>query len=80
MHGMHTDLRRGVTVGAPVPVDRSASHASVDSSIDAAGQFGPRCGADRILVAQAVAEPVHLLTADRALLPYSDMVRLACVR
>ena len=35
---------------------------------------------DRILVAQAVAEPVHLLTADRALLAYSDMVRLARVR
>ncbi len=35
---------------------------------------------DRILVAQAVTEPVHLLTADRALLGYSDMVRLAEVR
>ena len=155
MHGIHTDLRRGATVGAPVSVDWSASCASVDSSIDAAGQFGPGSGADRtfcwahresllrkragkrrergrtlaslrkpnftadptivaqealvrgftelpivwraaaavaklppihrdpfgrILVAQAVAEPVHLLTADPALLPYSDMVRLARVR
>lgn len=35
---------------------------------------------DRILVAQALAEPVHLLTADRKLLPYSDMVRMADVR
>lgn len=32
---------------------------------------------DRILVAQAIAEPVHLLTADRKMLAYSDMVRLA---
>jgi PIN domain nuclease of toxin-antitoxin system len=35
---------------------------------------------DRILVAQAVAEPVHLLTADRKLHLYSDMVRMAEVR
>ena len=35
---------------------------------------------DRILVAQAVAEPVHLLTVDRKMLAYSDMVRMADVR
>lgn len=35
---------------------------------------------DRILVAQAVAEPVHLFTSDRKLLAYSDMVRMADVR
>ncbi len=35
---------------------------------------------DRMLVAQAVTEPVHLLTADRTLLGYSDMVTLADVR
>ena len=47
MHGMHTDLRSGATVGAPVSIVRRASSASVDSSIDAAGQFGPGSGADR---------------------------------
>jgi PIN domain nuclease of toxin-antitoxin system len=35
---------------------------------------------DRILVAQAVAEPVHLLTGDRKMLAYSDVVRMADVR
>lgn len=35
---------------------------------------------DRILVAQAVAEPIHLITADRKMLAYSDMVRMADVR
>lgn len=29
---------------------------------------------DRLLVAQALCEPARLLTADRALLPYSDLV------
>ena len=31
---------------------------------------------DRLLVAQAMIEPLVLLTADAALLPYSDLVRL----
>lgn len=31
---------------------------------------------DRLLVAQAMTEPLILLTADAALLPYSDLVRL----
>lgn len=31
---------------------------------------------DRLLVAQAMTEPLVLLTADAALLPYSDLVRL----
>lgn len=31
---------------------------------------------DRLLVAQAMAEPLVLLTADEALLPYSELVRL----
>ncbi|MFN7551043.1 MAG: type II toxin-antitoxin system VapC family toxin [Pseudomonadota bacterium] len=31
---------------------------------------------DRLLIAQAVSEPMHLLTADRALLKYSELVRL----
>lgn len=31
---------------------------------------------DRLLVAQALAEPCILLTADRTLQPYSDLVRL----
>lgn len=31
---------------------------------------------DRLLVAQALDEPARLLTADRALLPYSDLVTL----
>jgi PIN domain nuclease of toxin-antitoxin system len=35
---------------------------------------------DRILVAQALAEPIHLLTADRKMLAYSDMARMADVR
>jgi PIN domain nuclease of toxin-antitoxin system len=30
---------------------------------------------DRILVAQAIAEPATLLTADRQLVPYSELVR-----
>lgn len=29
---------------------------------------------DRLLLAQAVTEPLHLLTADEALTPYSDLV------
>jgi PIN domain nuclease of toxin-antitoxin system len=32
---------------------------------------------DRIIVAQAVTEPIHLYTVDRKLVPYSAMVRLA---
>ncbi len=32
---------------------------------------------DRLLVAQAMAEPLHLLTADASLLPYSDLVMRA---
>jgi PIN domain nuclease of toxin-antitoxin system len=32
---------------------------------------------DRLLVAQAIAEPLRLLTADSALPPYSDLVLLA---
>lgn len=31
---------------------------------------------DRLLIAQALAEPLRLLTADAALLPYSDLVYL----
>jgi PIN domain nuclease of toxin-antitoxin system len=31
---------------------------------------------DRLLVAQALAEPLRLLTADAALVPYSDLVTL----
>jgi PIN domain nuclease of toxin-antitoxin system len=31
---------------------------------------------DRLLVAQAITEPLHLLTADRVLLKYSDLVRM----
>lgn len=31
---------------------------------------------DRLLVAQALLMPAHLLTADSALLPYSELVRL----
>jgi PIN domain nuclease of toxin-antitoxin system len=31
---------------------------------------------DRLLVAQAVSEPLRLLTADQALLPYSELVTL----
>lgn len=31
---------------------------------------------DRLLVAQATSEPMHLLTADRALVKYSELVRL----
>lgn len=31
---------------------------------------------DRLLIAQAMTEPLVLLTADPALLPYSDLVRL----
>jgi PIN domain nuclease of toxin-antitoxin system len=31
---------------------------------------------DRLLVAQAQQEPLHLLTADTALVPYSELVRL----
>ena len=30
---------------------------------------------DRLLVAQAMALPAHLLTVDSALIPYSDLVR-----
>lgn len=32
---------------------------------------------DRLLVAQAICEPAHLLTVDRALAPYSDLVEVA---
>ena len=32
---------------------------------------------DRLLVAQALAEPLRLLTADAALVPYTDLVILA---
>ncbi len=32
---------------------------------------------DRLLVAQALAEPLRLLTADAALVPYGDIVLLA---
>lgn len=32
---------------------------------------------DRLLIAQATTEPLVLLTADEALLPYSDLVKLA---
>lgn len=32
---------------------------------------------DRLLIAQALTEPLHLLTADRALAPYSGLVVLA---
>ncbi|GAA0766608.1 type II toxin-antitoxin system VapC family toxin [Ideonella azotifigens] len=32
---------------------------------------------DRLLVAQAMAEPLHLLTADAMLAPYSELVMLA---
>jgi PIN domain nuclease of toxin-antitoxin system len=35
---------------------------------------------DRILIAQAVCEPVHLFTVDRKLVPYSDMVRMVDTR
>jgi len=31
---------------------------------------------DRLLLAQAISEPLHLLTADAQLLPYSALVRL----
>ncbi|MBI2752223.1 MAG: type II toxin-antitoxin system VapC family toxin [Betaproteobacteria bacterium] len=31
---------------------------------------------DRLLIAQAIAEPLRLLTADRTLKPYSDLVEL----
>jgi PIN domain nuclease of toxin-antitoxin system len=31
---------------------------------------------DRILVAQAVAEPMNLLTADTQLVPYSPLVKI----
>ena len=31
---------------------------------------------DRLLIAQAVSEPVHLLTVDPLLVPYSELVRL----
>lgn len=31
---------------------------------------------DRLLVAQALAEPAHLFTADSALAPYSDLVKV----
>ena len=32
---------------------------------------------DRLLIAQAMTEPLLLLTADAALVPYSDLVKLA---
>jgi len=35
---------------------------------------------DRILVAQAIHEPARLLTADRALAPYSDLVEVMAKR
>jgi PIN domain nuclease of toxin-antitoxin system len=31
---------------------------------------------DRMLVAQAVQEPMHFLTADKALKPYSDLIEV----
>jgi PIN domain nuclease of toxin-antitoxin system len=31
---------------------------------------------DRMLIAQAVQEPMHLLTADKALKPYSDLIEV----
>ncbi len=31
---------------------------------------------DRLLIAQAIHEPLHLLTADSSLQPYSDLVEL----
>jgi PIN domain nuclease of toxin-antitoxin system len=31
---------------------------------------------DRLLVAQAISEPAKLLTADVALMPYSDLVEI----
>jgi PIN domain nuclease of toxin-antitoxin system len=32
---------------------------------------------DRLLIAQAISEPLHLLTADAQLKPYSELVILA---
>jgi PIN domain nuclease of toxin-antitoxin system len=39
--------------------------------------FHHRDSFDRMLVAQALAEPLHLLTSDEKLKPYSDLVILA---
>jgi len=35
---------------------------------------------DRILIAEAVCEPVHIFTVDRKLVPHSDMVRMVNTR
>ena len=64
------DLVAGITASGFVELPVTAPHAARVSALPALH----RDPFDRLLVAQALYEPLHLMTADRALRRYSELV------
>lgn len=64
-------IARGATDTGFIELPITASHGAAVAGLP--GHH--RDPFDRLLVAQAMALPAHLLTVDSALVPYSDLVR-----
>lgn len=64
------DLVRGIAASGFTPLVVSAAHGAAVATL----VHHHRDPFDRVLIAQATVETMRLLTADKALLPYSELV------
>ena len=67
------ELARGITASGFIELPVTADHAATAARLPQ-GAGDPF---DRLLVAQAMHEPMHFLTANEQLKPYSELVHLA---